>query len=161
MRKVFYIFVMLVPFMVQAEQCTLVHGKIAKIPRHPVFRFIKAKKYSNNNYPMTHTQFFITADDGNTYKIVVDNLFYSYITNSQASSNEDDGIINDFNKRFKVGNDVNVCGKPFEKNGKLGMHFVHQISCDTMQFNGFLRVNGSSITDNTKYCTACNCKTKR
>lgn len=146
--------------MVQAEQCTLVHGKIAKIPRHPVFRFIKAKKYSKNNYPMTHTQFFINADDGNTYKIVVDNLFYDYITSSQISSNEDDGIVSDFNNRFKVGDDVNACGKPFEKNGKVGLHFVHPSACGATKFNGFLRINGSGITNNTTYCGECACKLK-
>lgn len=148
-----------VPFMAQAEQCTLIHGKIAKVPRQPVFRFTKAKKYSNNNYPMTHTQFFINADDGNTYKVVVDNLFYNYLSPEQLSSNEDDGVINDFNNRFKVGDDVNACGKTFEKNGKLGIHFVHPSACSTTHFNGFLRINGNAITNNAAYCGGCNCKT--
>lgn len=161
MNKVFFLLAMLVPFMVQAEQCQLIHGKIAKIPHNPIFRFTKAKKYSNNNYPMTHTQFFIHADDGKTYKIIVDNLFYNFLSPQQLSSNYDVGIITDFNKRFKVGDDVTACGRSFDKDGKYGLHFVHPSGCETTKFNGFLRINGSNLTNNVKYCMNCNCKTSK
>ncbi|RTK95617.1 MAG: hypothetical protein EKK64_06340 [Neisseriaceae bacterium] len=138
--------------------CQLVTGKIVKIPRNPVFKFTKAKKYSKDNYPMTHTQFFIHADDGNDYKVVVDNLFYKYISPEQITSNEDVNVINDFNNRFKVGDNVSACGKTFDKNDKLGIHFVHPSNCSTTQFNGFLKINGQDITNNNSYCTSCSCK---
>lgn len=138
--------------------CQLISGKIIKAPRNPLFKFTKAKKYSSDNYPMTHTQFFIQSDNGDTHKIIVDNLFYKYTTPQQASSNEEIDIINDFNHRYKVGDSVSACGKTIDKNDKLSMHFVHPSNCTSTPFNGFLRINGQDITNNRNYCNACSCK---
>ena len=138
--------------------CQLTSGTIIKEPRNPLFKFTKSKKNSSDNYPMTHTQFFIKSDDGQTHKIVVDNLFYKYITPEQAQSNEDINIINDFNHRIKIGDNVSACGKIFDKNNKLGLHFVHPSNCSKTNFNGFLKINGQDITNNKQYCTACSCK---
>ncbi len=138
--------------------CQLISGKIIKAPRNQLFKFTKAKKNSTNNYPMTHTQFFIQSDDNQTYKIIVDNLFYKYISPQQASSNEDVGIINDFSTRFKIGDNVSACGKTIDKNDKLAMHFVHPSNCATTHFNGFLKINGQNISNNNEYCNSCSCK---
>lgn len=166
LRKQRWLWLLLVVFWLPAssfaasyqQQCTLVDGKIVKLPRNPVFRFNSSKKYSNNNYPMTHTQFFIETGNGETYKVVVDNLFYNNLSQDQAISNSDMGIIADFNRNFKVGDNVSACGKPFDKDGKLGLHFVHPSACHETKFNGFLRINGEDITSNTKYCDSCSCK---
>lgn|GEM_PF-2798189 len=149
-------------FMVSAKstpkQCTLISGTITQLPGKPIFKFNSAHSYSNNGYPMTHTQFFIKAGDGQTYKIVVDNLFYKDISLAQVSSLRDVGIISDFTRNYPLGSNVEVCGKVFSQNGKTGIHFVHPSACDSNAFNGFLRINGVDVTNNQNYCGNCACK---
>lgn len=142
------------------EQCTLLSGTLIQLPKHPVFKFVKAAKYSRNNYPMTHIQFFIKANNEQAYKVVVDNLFYTNLTNSQAQINRDVGITADFKHRYPLGSNVEVCGKVYNKGHNPGIHFVHPSACITTKFNGFLRINGADITHNLQYCGNCGCSAK-
>lgn len=140
------------------KQCTLISGTIIQLPGKPVFKFNPAKNYSNTGYPMTHTQFFIKDANGETYKVVVDNLYYRNITLAQLSSLRDVGIISDFSQNYPLGSSVEACGKVFKSNGKLGIHFVHPSGCNQNSFNGFLRINGTDIANNENYCGGCACK---
>ena len=140
------------------QECTLVAGKIIQPAGEPVFKFVKSHKYSTNNYLLTHTNFFIRGTDGNEYKIVMYNLFYTWITSMQAITNKDVGIIENMQHNYPVGSDVEACGKPFNSGGERGLHFVHSVACDKNQFSGYLRINGSDVMDNQYYCNSCNCK---
>ena len=141
-----------------SQECTLVAGKIIQQPGEPVFKFVKSHKYSTDNYLLTHTNFFIRGTDGNEYKIVMDNLFYTWITSTQAITNKDIGITENMRHNYPIGSDVVACGKPFNSDGQRGLHFVHSAACDKTQFSGYLRINGSDVMDNQHYCNSCNCK---
>lgn len=140
------------------QSCTLVSGTLIQMPNKPVFKFNTARKVNAQNYPMTHTQFFIKDGNGETYKIVLDNLFYNNLTLAQASSAKDNGIINDLKSRYSPGSSVVACGKIFKSSGKLGLHFVHPRACEQTKFDGFLRINGNEIANNLNFCGACSCK---
>ncbi len=139
-------------------QCSLVSGKIIELPHKPVFKFMGSSKNSRSKYTMSHTQFFIEDGNGTIYKVVVDNLFYNYITNPQASINRDIGISADFKRRFPVGSSVEACGKLFQRGKNPGIHFVHPSGCAKTNFDGFLRINGADITNNLEYCGNCGCR---
>lgn len=140
------------------KPCTLVSGTIVQKGRKPVFQFYNARQYSNNGYPMSHTQFYIQDGNGMTFKIVVDNLFYDYVSSAQASLNSDGGIIADFTRRFPVGSPVEACGKIYQRSNTMALHFVHPSGCEKTKFDGFLRINGADVTDNLAYCGSCACK---
>jgi hypothetical protein len=106
---------------------------------------------------MSHTQFYI--DSGRVvYKVVVDNLFYTNLTDIQANSHDDVGIIDDFTRRYPVGSSVEACGKVSKSGGNFALHFVHPSACDKVKFNGFLHINGQDVTANQRYCGNCGCK---
>ena len=107
---------------------------------------------------MSHTQFYIQDGNGMTYKIVVDNLFYNYVSSAQASLNSDGGIIADFTRRFPLGSPVEACGKVYQRSSTMALHFVHPSACDKTKFDGFLRINGVEVTGNLAYCGSCACK---
>lgn len=140
------------------KQCTLINGTLIQLPGKPVFKFNSSHKYSNNGYPMTHTQFFIKTGDGQIYKVVVDNLFYKDISLAQVSSLRDVGVTTDFSRNYPLGSNVDACGKIFKNNGNPGIHFVHPSACNSTGFNGFLRINGVEISNNQNYCADCACK---
>lgn len=140
------------------KPCTLVSGTIVQKGRKPIFQFNNAHQYSNNGYPMTHTQFYIQDGNGMSYKIVVDNLFYNYVSNAQANLNSDGGIIADFSRRFPVGSPVEACGKVYQRGSVTSLHFVHPSGCDKTRFDGFLHINGVDVTGNLAYCGSCACK---
>lgn len=139
------------------KSCSLVSGTLVQLQGKPLFKFNTARKFNANNYPMTHTQFFIRDSSGETYKIVVDNLFYKNLSLAQASSVSDVGIIDDFTRNYALGSSVEACGKIAQRNGDLVLHFVHPSGCGEVNFNGFLRINGVDITNNLTYCGSCNC----
>lgn len=140
------------------QPCTLVSGTLVQKKHKPVFQFNNARQYSDNGYPMSHTQFYIQDGNGLTYKIVVDNLFYNYMSGAQVNLNSDGGIIADFSRRFPLGSSVEACGKVYRRNNTLALHFVHPSGCDKTPFNGFLHINGTDITGNLAYCGGCACK---
>jgi predicted Zn-dependent protease len=142
----------------QPTACTLVSGTLVQKPHKPVFKFNAATKYSNNGYPMSHTQFYIQDGSGQLYKIVMDNLFYNYLSNAQATMNSDSGIEADFTRRFPAGSPVEACGKLYQRNNQLALHFVHPSGCEKTKFNGFLHINGVDIAANQEYCGNCGCK---
>ena len=143
----------------QPQACSLVSGTLVQLQGKPLFKFNTAHKFNANNYPMTHTQFFIRSVNGETYKIVVDNLFYKHLSLAQASSVRDVGIIDDFNRNYALGSTVEVCGKVTRRSGDLSLQFVHPSGCEQVKFNGFLRINGMDVTNNLTYCGVCSCKT--
>lgn len=140
------------------QACSLVSGTLVQLQGKPLFKFNTSHKFNANNYPMTHTQFFIRDGSGETYKIVVDNLFYKNLSLAQASSIRDVGIIDDFKRNYALGSTVEACGKVMQRSGDLGLHFVHPSGCEQTKFNGFLRINGTDVTNNLTYCGACSCK---
>lgn len=144
----------------QPQACSLVSGTLVQLQGKPLFKFNTSSKLNLNNYPMTHTQFFIRDGSGETYKIVVDNLFYKHLSLAQASSVRDVGIVDDFTRNYALGSTVEACGKVMRRNGDIGLHFVHPSGCGKTEFNGFLRINGIDITNNLTYCGGCACKIK-
>ena len=88
----------------------------------------------------------------------MNNLFYTWTTASQAITNKDIGITENMRHNYPIGSDIVACGKPFNSDGQRGVHFVHSSGCDKTQFNGYLKINGSYVTDNNSFCNACNCK---
>ena len=142
----------------QPQACTLVSGTLVQLQGKPLFKFNTSHKFNTSNYPMTHTQFFIRSGNGETYKIVVDNLFYKNLSLAQASSVRDVGIIDDFKRSYHLGSTVEACGKVIHTSGDLGLHFVHPSGCEQTKFNGFLRINGIDVTNNLTYCGGCSCK---
>ena len=140
------------------QSCTLVSGTLVQLPQKQVFKFNKARSYNNTGYPMTHTQFYIKDAQGEIYKVVMDNLFYTNLTVAQSSMNSDAGIIDDFTRRYAVGSSVEACGKIYHRGADTGIHFVHPSGCEKTKFNGFLHINGLDVSSNSRYCNACSCQ---
>ena len=140
------------------QECVLVTGKIVQNPSDPVFRFVKSHRYSTDNYVVSHTKFFINGSDGHQYEIIMNNLFYSWVSASQAITNKDIGITENMRHNYPIGSDVAACGIAFNHDGHRGVKSVHSSACDQTPFNGYLTINGSNIMDNKSYCNSCNCK---
>ena len=140
-----------------SQGCVLVSGTIIQNNNEPVFKFMKSHKYNKDNYVLSHTRFFIHGFDGNNYEIMMNNLFYTWVTSSQVIANRDIGITANMRHNYPVGSDVVACGKLVHSNGQKKLHFVHPSGCYKTKFNGYLKINGSVITDNKRYCDSCSC----
>lgn len=123
----------------------------------PVFKFNPSTRRAQLTYPLSHTQFFMRSSNGQVYRVVMDNLFYTYLSNAQAGSNRDNGIIADFTRRWPLGTAVEACGKLVASSTPT-VHFVHPSLCPATKFSGFLHLGGLDISTNTKYCSNCACK---
>jgi len=142
---------------VKNTQCQLISGQIIQLANHQLFTFQASAKLNQNNYPLTHTKFYVQDNSGSTYEVIVDNLFYNKLTDRQASSNKNIDILDDFNSNYKVGDNVDACGKLITKGHKPAIHFVHRSECRSNQFDGYLKIKGVNITDSSKYCNQCSC----
>ena len=135
----------------KSMECKLISGTIIQKQNKPVYQFMPGKKHlANGGIVVTHTKFYIRDNNGVDHAIIMNNLFYSWVSDAQAGSNRDAGVIESLLHNYPLGSNVEACGKAVASGKLRGLKSVHA-SCNGQEFNGYLKINGSNVMDNTRF----------